>query len=167
MKQTNQRDAIYYIATRQEFKASALSGTNINEGAGKLDNEETARYNEAVSKGADYFVYSYRTPIAWHTLDGWYMVEQKFSQTTSTHQNYVRRGVAESLEGTQQLPSSEKNKELKASMNKLEKNRERLAELYKELEASLAYYSKPENREELERARKQYAQKQSAQEASK
>ncbi len=99
MKQTNQRDAIHYIATRQEFKASALSGTNTNEGAGKLDNEETARYNEAVSNGADYFVYSYRTPIAWHTLEGWYVVEQKFSRTTSTHQNYVRRGIAESLEG--------------------------------------------------------------------
>lgn len=97
MKQTNQRDAIHYIATRQEFKASALLGTYAHTGAGRLDNEETARYNEAVSKGADYFVYSYRTPIAWHTLDGWYVVEQKFSPTTSKHQNYVRRGVAESL----------------------------------------------------------------------
>ncbi len=164
MKQTNQRDAIYYIATRQEFNASALSGTYAHTGAGKLDNEETARYNEAISIGANYFVYSYRTPIAWHTLDGWYVVEQKFSRTTSKHQNYVRRGLESELATgrlEQQLPSSEKNKELKASMNKLEKNRERLGELYKELEASLAYYSKPENKEELERARKQYAQRQS------
>jgi len=95
MKQTNQRDAIYNIATRREFKASALSGTSTATGAGKLDNEETARYNEAVRGGANYFVYSYSTPIAWHTPAGWYAVTQKFSVTTSRHQNYTRRAISE------------------------------------------------------------------------
>lgn len=103
MKQMNQLDAIYYIATRQEFKASALSGINVNtsglQGAyGRLDPEEFARFKEAETR-VDYVVYSYGTPIAWHTeADGWYVVEQKFSVTTSKHQNYVRRGIAESLE---------------------------------------------------------------------
>lgn len=96
MKQMNQRDAIHYIATAQEFKASALMGTTSHFGAGRLDDEETARYNDAVSKGIDYIVYSYNTPIAWHGFDGWYVVEQKFSVTTSKHQNYVRRAIAES-----------------------------------------------------------------------
>jgi len=103
MKQMNQRDAIHYIAMQQEFKASALSGVNANtsglQGAyGRLDPEEFARF-KAVEIQVDYVVYSYGTPIAWHTMDGWYVVEQKFSVTTSKHQTFTRRAIAESLEG--------------------------------------------------------------------
>lgn len=99
MKQLNQRDAIHYIATRQEFKASALMGTYAHIGAGRLAGKELATY-EADRVGIDFIVYSYGTPIAWHTLNfGWYVVEQKFSVTTSKHQNYVRRAIAESLQG--------------------------------------------------------------------
>lgn len=102
MKQMNQRDAIHYIATRQEFKASALSGVNANSsglqgGYGRLDPEEFARFKE-VETQVDYVVYSYGTPIAWHTIDGWYVVEQKFSPTTSKHQTYVRRAIAQANE---------------------------------------------------------------------
>jgi hypothetical protein len=102
MKQMNQRDAIHYIATGQEFKASALSGVNANtsgiQGAyGRLDPEEFARF-KAVESQVDYAVYSYGTPIAWRTASGWYVVEQKFSVTTSKHQTYVRRAIAESME---------------------------------------------------------------------
>jgi hypothetical protein len=104
MPQLNQRDAIHYIATRQEFTASALSGVNVNaqglSGAfGRLDAQEFARIKQDETR-IDYAVYSYGTPIAWH-IDGgeWYVVEQKFSVTTSKHQNYVRRAVAESLAG--------------------------------------------------------------------
>jgi hypothetical protein len=101
MKQLNQRDAEHYIATRQEFTASALKGVNVNErgilgGFGRLNAEEFAQFKQ-VETGVDYLVMSYDTPIAWHTLEGWYVVEQKFSQTTSKHQNLVRRAVAESL----------------------------------------------------------------------
>jgi len=100
MKQMNQRDAIHYISTRQEFKASALSGVNANasglQGAyGRLDPEEFARFKN-VETQVDYVVYSYGTPIAWHTAEGWYVVKQKFSVTTSKHQNYVRRAIADS-----------------------------------------------------------------------
>ena len=99
MKQLNQRDAIHYIATRQEFKASALMGTFAHTGAGRLQGKELATY-DADKVGIDFIVYSYGTPIAWHTLNfGWYVVEQKFSVTTSKHQNYVRRAVADSLQG--------------------------------------------------------------------
>ena len=102
MKQINQRDAIHYIATRQEFKASALMGTFAHIGAGRLQGKELATY-EADKVGIDFIVYSYGTPIAWHTLNfGWYVVEQKFSVTTSKHQNYVRRAIAESLQGANQ-----------------------------------------------------------------
>lgn len=101
MKQMNQRDAIHYIATGQEFKASALSGRyeEFTPPSGRLDNDEAKRLIEAFESGhGAYVVHSYGTPIAWRTADGWYVVEQKFSVTTSKHQNYVRRAIAESLE---------------------------------------------------------------------
>jgi len=103
MPQLNQRDAMHYIATRQEFTASALSGVNVNEqglsGAfGRLDAQEFAQIKQDETR-IDYAVYSYGTPIAWHTAEGWYVVSQKFSVTTSKHSNYVRRAIAESLQG--------------------------------------------------------------------
>jgi hypothetical protein len=99
MKQINQRDAEHYLATRQEFKASALMGTFAHTGAGRLQGKELATY-EADKVGIDFIVYSYGTPIAWHTLNfGWYVVEQKFSVTTSKHQNLTRRAIANSYVG--------------------------------------------------------------------
>ena len=107
MPQLNQRDAIHYIATRQAFKASALSGEfkTYTPQTGRLDNRETAKLEADFNHhryhlGQEmYVVYSYGTPIAWHTAEGWYVVEQKFSVTTSKHQNFVRRAIAESLQG--------------------------------------------------------------------
>lgn len=99
MKALNQKDAIHYIAERKEFTASALEGRAYNVGTGRLDNEETARYNEDL-KTTSFWVYSYSTPIAWYSYaTGWYVVEQKFSVTTSKHSNFVRRAIAESLQG--------------------------------------------------------------------
>ena len=95
----NQRDAIHYIATRQEFKASALSGSRYSLGGGQLMGKDLATF-EADVNGADFFVYSYNTPIAWHTLNfGWYVVAQKFSVTTSKHTNQVRRAVSDIWQG--------------------------------------------------------------------
>lgn len=105
MKAMNQRDAIHYIATRQEFKASALEGwqgtaskESALSGRGRLDSIETLKL-QSVADMIDYVVFSYDTPIAWHTSEGWYVVEQKFSVTTSKHQTFTRRAIAESLEG--------------------------------------------------------------------
>jgi hypothetical protein len=104
MKQMNQRDAMHYIANRDEFQASALSGQYKSwtpEGAW-LNSEDYAKLQEATKDRPElvYVVYSYRTPIAWHTdAEGWYVVSQKFSPTTSKHQGYVRRAIAESLQG--------------------------------------------------------------------
>ena len=102
MKQMNQRDAIHYIATGQEFTASALSGyhTNYTPQAGRLNAEEYAKLVDAsANRKFVYVVYSYGTPIAWRTNEAWYVVEQKFTVTTSKHQNYTRRAIAESLQG--------------------------------------------------------------------
>lgn len=96
----NQRDAIHYIATRQKFEASALSGVfkNYTPETGRLNQAEGNQLAETfATHGGAYIVYSYGTPIAWHSIEGWYVVEQKFSQTTSKHQNLTRRAIAESL----------------------------------------------------------------------
>ena len=97
MKQINQRDAVYYIENRLDFRASALEGLDGRTNTyGRLNDEEIAKY-EQVKESIDYVVMSYRTPIAWHSAEGWYVVAQKFSTTTSKHQNYVRRAVSSNL----------------------------------------------------------------------
>mgnify|MGYP006280544417 CR=1 FL=1 len=89
----NQREAVERIANRQAFEASALSGKYVNytPGAGRLG----AEYERLVAdfKPGMYVVYSYVTPIAWYGANGWYIVKEKFSSTTSKQQNYVRRAV--------------------------------------------------------------------------
>jgi hypothetical protein len=101
MPALNQRDAEHYITERREFTASALSGNSVKEytpNAGRLDREEYTKLIEATSRPEwVYVVYSYGTPIAWCTPEGWYVVAQKFSVTTSKHQNLTRRAVADSL----------------------------------------------------------------------
>lgn len=96
MKQVNQIDAIDYIAKRQEFRASALEGRVYGAGNGRLNPEETEKYNQDLNS-VIYWVYSYSTPIAWYTPSGWYMVQQKFSPTTSRHQTTVRRAMSSEL----------------------------------------------------------------------
>lgn len=99
MKQVNQRDAEYYVTNRLDFRASALEGLDGRTNTyGRLDAEEVAQY-EQVKESIDYVVLSYRTPIAWHSAEGWYLVKQKFSVTTSKHQGIVRRATAGELVG--------------------------------------------------------------------
>lgn len=91
--QCNQKEAMDRIAARQPFEASALSGKycNYTPGAGRLG----AEYDKLISdfKTGAYIVFSYSTPIAWYGANGWYVVQEKFSPTTSKQQTYVRRAV--------------------------------------------------------------------------
>lgn len=94
MKSMNQKQAIEAIANREDFFASALTGHEGRSNSyGWLNPEEIEKY-ESVRDSIDYVVMSYRTPIAWHSAEGWYVTSQKFSTTTSKHQNYVRRSVS-------------------------------------------------------------------------
>jgi len=99
MKQVNQRDAEHYIAQRLEFRASALEGKD----GGALSSSHRLSQAEANlfinTPEIDYTVYSYNTPIAWHSPKGWHIVEQKFSNTTSRHQSRVRRATSSELVG--------------------------------------------------------------------
>ena len=45
---------------------------------------------------ADYVVYSYSTPIAWHVPGmGWVMPDTKYSVTTSRHQSKVATAISQ------------------------------------------------------------------------
>jgi hypothetical protein len=95
MLNCNQKEAIDRIADRAPFQASAMSGKHYNytPSTGRLAPAEVARLNADFKPGI-YIVFSYATPIAWFGASGWYVATQKFSPTTSKHQNYVRRAVA-------------------------------------------------------------------------
>lgn len=91
-----------YIARRESFKTyGSLRGerTSYADSMGYLPSEYVAKLQNDETKGyLSYIVYSYNTPIAWHSLkDGWHIPDTSYSVTTSKHQNRVR--VAMSFSG--------------------------------------------------------------------
>jgi len=85
------------IRTLRSFRAANLSGEKWPPGASAAfyylsPREQDAFYNDAPT--VDYVVFSYGTPIAWHTKDGvWHTVERRFSQSTTSHQSTVRKAL--------------------------------------------------------------------------
>jgi hypothetical protein len=60
---------------------------------GQLNDAEWSRLLNDLTAGVAYIVYSYETPIAWVTDDGFkYRVQQRFSKTTSCHMGMTWRG---------------------------------------------------------------------------
>lgn len=103
MRKTNRRTAPKAIADRANFSNSGgtLRGEHFPAGIegrflssfGRLDSDERARITSEI---LTYVVWSYATPIAYETENGsTYVVEQKFSPTTSKHQHLVRMGFLE------------------------------------------------------------------------
>lgn len=92
------------ILKGEDFQTGAMKGvSNPGWRWGRLDD----KYRESV-KQADYVVYSYSTPIAWHinpysdtppTSDDeypggyWVMPDDTYSPTTSRHQSIVRTAL--------------------------------------------------------------------------
>ena len=76
------------IADRKPFTTHgalyALDGGIHSGCTGRLIHAERENFLEDLPH-IDYVVFSYNTPIAWHTPAGWYKVKQKFSPTTSQH----------------------------------------------------------------------------------
>lgn len=53
----------------------------------------SGRYNDAdmpFVTDADYYIYSYATPIAWRVGDKWFVPAVRYSVTTSKHQGIIR-----------------------------------------------------------------------------
>jgi len=72
--------------------SGALSGRPVTNGC------ETGRMNHgpefASFKAADYVVFSYSTPIAWHGPTGWTVTAARYSVTTSKHIGKIRTAVS-------------------------------------------------------------------------
>ena len=86
------------IRERTPFKTGgSLYGVRGNPGViGKLNiDEREAYYADAAL--INYVVFSYVTPIAWHTPGGWHIVAQRFSPSTSWQQAVVRLALADEV----------------------------------------------------------------------
>jgi hypothetical protein len=83
------------VRNREEFTAGNVSGHSYAfYGFGYLPDEFKNAF-AADANQIDYVVYSYRTPIAWHTTDGrWTIPAVRYSASTSRQQNAVRRALS-------------------------------------------------------------------------
>jgi hypothetical protein len=87
------------MRNREPFRNSngSLRGEPMQRQAGSLIHSgrmpETHARDLAASVAVDYVVWSYATPIAWHSRDGWHVPATSYSVTTSQHQGTVRVAV--------------------------------------------------------------------------
>jgi hypothetical protein len=82
------------LARRESFTTSGalrgVSGTPMHRW-GQLPYD----YRASVLR-ADYVVYSYSTPIAWHVPnEGWVMPDTRYSVTTSKHQGKIATAISQ------------------------------------------------------------------------
>lgn len=69
----------------------ALRGRTWAEfGAGQLRDEAFRSFCSQANE-IDFIVYSYTTPIAWHSPSGWTCPSDRYSITTSHHQSLIRK----------------------------------------------------------------------------
>jgi len=77
----------------EDFRTGgSMRGEAAPYGAGTLG-RLPAEYH-ASACAADYVVYSYATPIAWHGPDGWVMPNESYSVTTSKQQGRIRTALS-------------------------------------------------------------------------
>jgi hypothetical protein len=94
LNQTTNSGAAAYIASIDPFTANSMSGDGPRYNGGAAWSDEVRKFYNSMRENIDYVVYSYATPIAWHTFGGqWFIPDAKYSVTTSRHQNIVRRAV--------------------------------------------------------------------------
>lgn len=86
-----------YVVNRDPFKThGALEGrTPYGETFGPWDDGRLPQEFRDSFTSADYAVFSYATPIAWHVPDfGWVMPETRYSLTTTRHQSTLRYALS-------------------------------------------------------------------------
>ncbi len=82
------------IRNRTEFTASAMSGGVEFRGFGRLDYKWRGGLFVADHRGTlEYIVYSYATPIGWVDNGTVVIPDDKYSVTTSKHQQIVRMSL--------------------------------------------------------------------------
>ena len=95
MTKISNKDAAAKIASRDPFQSHTGSFSGVSDPSahsGRLAASDADLFQQDAGV-IDYTVYSYATPIAWHTPDGWTVLGSRFSPTTSRHQSVVRRAM--------------------------------------------------------------------------
>lgn len=100
---TDSRTLAEWLRAKEEFTGNSASGKTV----GKYDtysdrlryavSEDVVRsFENGVRDGdVDYVVYSYATPMAWHSqTDGWVMPDAKYSVTTSKFQGTLAAALS-------------------------------------------------------------------------
>lgn len=84
------------IRNHEDFKTSGSfwGTTSITAHFGRMPQEWTKKFHEALALAqVTYVVNSHSTPIAWVADGQWVIPDVKYSGTTSTQQNVIRRNV--------------------------------------------------------------------------
>lgn len=100
MNKVSNQDADQAIRNLEEFRGSNFYG--VRGSTSPRASERWQLYGEALRQFCEdqdagrivYSVWSYATPIAWYSSEGWRVPSEKHSHTTSRHQYIVRRAVA-------------------------------------------------------------------------
>ena len=96
MKRVSNIHARPFIARREEFKGSNFYGENHTPGQYASRGRMPACGMKTLDtiEEADFIVYSYWTPIAWHIPgEGWIIPPVSYSSSTGRHMSYVRQAV--------------------------------------------------------------------------
>lgn len=86
------------IEAREDFQthSGVLYGRNVIDARiigplGQLSHDAMVSLDKPTT---DYVVWSYSTPIAWHSVeDGWHLVDGSYGPTTIRHQGIIRRVI--------------------------------------------------------------------------
>lgn len=88
----------FVMRGRQPFRTyGALRSTRERGTVGVLPEPYRTEFLDCPS--IDYVVYSYNTPIAWHSASGWIVPDVKYSVTTSRHQSKIEVAVHQVAQG--------------------------------------------------------------------
>lgn len=89
-----------FTNSTKSFRGTAwLSSYGRDAAIGRLPQEWVERFRadlfgDGIRPAMDYIIYSYQTPIAWHTpATGWTVPDVAYSRTTSGHQRIIRAVV--------------------------------------------------------------------------
>lgn len=90
---SNHTSAVKFILAREEFEGNSMSGkTAPRYYTGRLPKGWADLFTHNIPV-IDYVVYSWATPIAWHTPSGWIYPAVNYSGYSSRHQWYAFRAI--------------------------------------------------------------------------
>lgn len=95
MRKVSNSDARHPIARREEFQSHTgnFHGREHTPGRYVYSGHLDGRIEASTLSSADYVVFSYSTPIAWHLPSGWVVPSVTYSISTSRHQAVARHAA--------------------------------------------------------------------------